>query len=71
MTAEHSAKRAADFESIAQLLEDMIPNFKKDEDRQFYHEVMESYRAAARDIVRKHRPTKKAKTLQNSPSHWR
>jgi hypothetical protein len=52
-TAEHIAKKAADFESIAQLVEDMIPNFKKDEEGQFYREVIESYRAAARDILRK------------------
>jgi len=51
-TAEHSAKKAADFESIAQLIEDLIPNFKRDEHRQFYHEVMQSYRAAARHILR-------------------
>src|SRR5215469_3170718 len=52
-TAERSAKKAADFELIAQLVEDMIPNFKKDEERQFYREVMDSYRTAARHILRK------------------
>jgi len=52
-TAEDSAQKAADFELIAQLVEDMIPNFKKDEERQFYREVIGSYRAAARDILRR------------------
>jgi len=52
-TAEHCAKRAADYESIARLVEDSIPNFKKEDERQFYREVIESYRTAARQILRK------------------
>ena len=52
-TAELSAQKAADFESIAQLLEDLIPNFKKEEERLFYREVVQSYRTAAQDILQK------------------
>ena len=48
------AKKARDLESIAQLLEDMIPSFKREEERQFYGEIVESYRlAAAHDICNK------------------
>jgi Flp pilus assembly pilin Flp len=52
-TAEHTAKKAAELESMARLVEDLIPNFKKAEERQFYREVVQTYRAAARDILRK------------------
>jgi Flp pilus assembly pilin Flp len=52
-TAQISARKAEDFESVAQLVEDLIPHFRKTEERQFYREVVESYRAAARDILRK------------------
>jgi len=52
-TAEPNAKKAADFESIAQLVEDLMHNFKNEEERQFYREVVQSYRAAARDILLK------------------
>jgi Flp pilus assembly pilin Flp len=52
-TAETSAKKAEDFESMAQLVEDLIPNFKKEEERQFYRGVVQSYRTAARDVLRK------------------
>src|SRR5246127_2707565 len=52
-TAEISARKAEDFESVAQLVEDLIPHFRKVEERQFYREVVQSYRAAARDILRK------------------
>ena len=51
-TTPESAKKAADFESLARLVEDLIPNFKKEEERQFYREVVQSYRALARDILR-------------------
>jgi Flp pilus assembly pilin Flp len=52
-TAEISTRKAEDFESLAQLVEDSMPNFKKEEERQFYREVVQSYRAAAQDILRK------------------
>ena len=52
-TANVSAKKAAQFQSLAQLIEDLIPNFKKEEEKQFYREVVKSYRAVARDILRK------------------
>ena len=51
-TAEINAKKAQDFESMAQIVEDLIPRFHKDEERQFYREVVQSYRTAARDILR-------------------
>jgi len=38
---------------MADLVEDSLPNFKKEEERQFYREVVQSYREAARDILRK------------------
>jgi Flp pilus assembly pilin Flp len=38
---------------MAQLVEDSIPNFKREEERQFYSEVAQSYRQAARDVLRK------------------
>jgi Flp pilus assembly pilin Flp len=52
-TANVSAKKAGEFQSLAQLIEDLIPNFKKEEEKQFYREVVKSYRAVARDILRK------------------
>jgi len=52
-TAEVSARQADDFESMADLVEDSIPNFEKEEERQFYREIVQSYRQAARDILGK------------------
>jgi len=52
-TAEVSARQAEDFGPMADLVEDSIPNFKKEEERRFYREVVQSYRQAARDILRK------------------
>ena len=49
---ENCTRKARDLEAIAQLVEDAIPNFRKEEDRQFYREVVRSYRAAARDVLR-------------------
>jgi len=46
------ASKAADFESMAQLLEDFIPKFKHEHERQFYQEVVDAYRTAARDFLR-------------------
>jgi Flp pilus assembly pilin Flp len=46
-------KNAAELEAQARLVEHMIPNFKNNNDRKFYTEVLRSYRAAARDILRK------------------
>ena len=51
-TTPESAKKAANFESLARVVEDLIPNFKKEEERRFYHEVVQSYRAAARNLLR-------------------
>ena len=45
-------KAAAKLKSLAELIEDSIPDFTKDEERQFYREVAKSYRTAARDVLR-------------------
>jgi len=39
-------------ETLSQLLEGMIPNFKREEEKRFYGEIVESYRLAAHDILR-------------------
>jgi hypothetical protein len=51
--AANSRKRVADLESQARLVEDLIPRFKDEHDRQFYREVVQSYRAVARDLLRR------------------
>jgi hypothetical protein len=51
--ANQSAHTAADLESMAQLVEHLIPKFKTKRERQFYREVVHTYRTAARDILRK------------------
>jgi hypothetical protein len=50
--SRNRARKVRDLESIAQLLEDMIPKFKREEERQFYGEIVENYRLAAHDIAR-------------------
>jgi len=50
---KRNTNRAADCESLAQLLEDFIPRFKNEHDRQFYREVVDAYRTAARDLLRR------------------
>ena len=52
-SAETNVNKAREFESMAQLVEDLIPSLRKEKERQYYREVVESYRAAARDILRK------------------
>jgi len=49
---KQNVSKAADFESMAQLLEDFIPRFKNEDERQFYREVVDAYRSAARDLLR-------------------
>jgi hypothetical protein len=49
---KQNASKAADFESVAQLLEDFIPRFKNEHERQFYREAVDAYRTAARDFLR-------------------
>ena len=44
--------KAAQFESLAKLVEDLIPTFKSAQERQFYKDVVRTYRAAARDAIR-------------------
>jgi hypothetical protein len=63
--SRNRAKKARDLESIAQLLEDMIPNFKREEERRFYGEMVESYRLAAHDILRE-----SSSINQNGKCHW-
>jgi len=46
-------KAAARLKSMAQLVEDSIPNFTKAEERQFYRAVVETYRSEARNFLRK------------------
>jgi Flp pilus assembly pilin Flp len=52
-TAEIGATQAEDFESMAQLVEDSLPNFEKEEERQFFSKVVQSYREAASRLLRK------------------
>jgi Flp pilus assembly pilin Flp len=51
--AANSRKRVADLESQARLVEELIPRFKDEHDRQFYLEVVQSYRAVVRDLLRR------------------
>jgi len=53
-TAKPNITKATDFESMAQLIEDFIPRFKNEYERQFYREVVDAYRTAARDFLREH-----------------
>ena len=48
---DYRARKAAEFESMARLLEEFIPKFKAESDQQFYRDVVDSYRAAARELV--------------------
>jgi hypothetical protein len=57
------AKKARDLESIAQLLEGMIRNFKREEERRFYGEIVERYRLAAHDILRESPSINRSETL--------
>ena len=57
-SAEISARKAEEFRSLAQLVEDLIPNFKKVEEKLFYREVVQNYRRAAQEILRKARDDK-------------
>jgi len=51
-TTKASRRKAAKLKSMAQLIEDSIPTFTREEERQFYREVVKSYRTAARDVLR-------------------
>jgi len=50
--SEAEVRKAEEFQSIAQLVQDLIPNLKEEEERQFYRGVVQSYRAAAKRILR-------------------
>ena len=52
LTAQ-ARNRVADLELQARLVEELIPTFKNESDRQFYREVVQSYRAMAREVLRK------------------
>jgi hypothetical protein len=43
--------RADELESMATLLEDLLPMFHTEHERRFYREVVDSYRAAARELL--------------------
>ena len=51
--ASHNRKRVTDLELRARLVEELIPKFKDEHHRQFYREVVQSYRAVAREILRR------------------
>ena len=50
---KQNASMTADFESMAQLLEDFIPRIKNEHDRWCYREGVDTYRKAARNILSK------------------
>ena len=51
--AKWSAHKAEDFESMAELVEHQIQKFENEHIRQFYREVVQTYRATAREILRR------------------
>ena len=52
-TFEAKIGKAEEFQWLAQLVEDSIPRFKEEDERQFYRDVAHAYRAAAARILRK------------------
>jgi Flp pilus assembly pilin Flp len=52
-TAQQNTNKAAEYESTAQLVEGFVPRFKNKRDKRFYREVVDAYRTAARDILRR------------------
>jgi len=52
-SVKQNTNKAAEYESTAQLVEGFIPRFKNKRDKQFYREVVDAYRTAARDILRR------------------
>jgi len=51
--ASQNRKRISDLELQARLVEELIPKFKDEHYREFYREVVQSYRAVARDMLRR------------------
>ena len=51
--SEPGIKKAGELEAMASLLETFMSKFKCETDKQFYQEVAESYRAAAREVLRR------------------
>jgi Flp pilus assembly pilin Flp len=51
--AAQNKGRISNLELQARLVEEVIPKFKDERDRQFYREVIQSYRAVARDTLRR------------------
>jgi Flp pilus assembly pilin Flp len=49
---DHKKERVGDLELQAQLIEKLIPKFRDKHNREFYREVVESYRTVAREILR-------------------
>jgi Flp pilus assembly pilin Flp len=52
-TAQQNTNKAAEYESTAQLVEGFVPRFQNKRDKRFYREVVDAYRTAARDILRR------------------
>ena len=52
-TSEARVRKAKEFQAVVQLLEDLVPNFNNEEERKFYRGVVQSYRAAAKRILRR------------------
>ena len=51
--AERRKTRVANLELQAHLVKTRVPTIRLEHDRQFYREVVQSYRAVAREILRK------------------
>ena len=51
--AAQNRRRVSDLELQARLVEELIPKFKDEHDRKFYREVVQSYGAVVRDILRR------------------
>jgi len=51
--ATHNRKRVSNLELQARLVEELIPKSKDDHHMEFCREVVQSYRAIARDILRR------------------
>jgi Flp pilus assembly pilin Flp len=62
-----NTNKAAEYESTAQLVEGFIPRFKNKRDKQFYREVVDVYRTAARDILRRAWSDEKGQDIAEYP----
>jgi len=69
--AEPSAKKAADLESMARLVEHLIPTFKKEEERQFYREIARPTEQQRVIFCDRCGETTEVKTSLSTRSCWR